>query len=70
MNLYPVLTKEACEGKLITIECGWGQAIKVLHAAYGVYSNGNTCGYTYKSDRGRCVASDSIKVGGERAEII
>ena len=54
-----VHTKEACENQRITIECGWGEHVEIKHAAYGVYSNGNSCGYKHKE---KCVAENSVEV--------
>ena len=51
---------EACEHSdtPLTITCDSGE-ITILAAAYGVYSNDNTCGSYYN---GNCVASSSLQV--------
>ena len=59
ISLYSVFEKEACGSKLLVIECGVGQKIRIKGAAWGVFSNGNSCGYTHET---KCVASNSKQV--------
>ena len=51
---------EACEhsGVPLSIDCGDG-FITVIDAAYGVYSNDNTCGVSYGGD---CLSTTSLEV--------
>ena len=56
-------TGEACEhsGVPLTIDCG-EKVIDIKHAAYGVYSNDNSCGLSYGGD---CLSSTSLQVQGK-----
>ena len=49
-----------CEksGVPLSIDCG-ENVIKIKHAAYGVYSNHNSCGHSYD---GICIAETSLQV--------
>ena len=51
---------ESCEhsGIPLSIDCG-EKVINIKHAAYGVYSNDNTCGLNYD---GNCVSKTSLQV--------
>ena len=51
---------EACEhsGTPLSIDCG-EKVISIVHAAYGVYSNDNTCGVSYGGD---CLSATSHQV--------
>ena len=53
-------TAEACEhsGVPLSINCG-EDLIDIKHAAYGVYSNDNTCGRSYD---GFCISESSLQV--------
>ena len=51
---------ESCEhsGIPLSIDCG-ENVIAIKHAAYGIYSNRNTCGRSYN---GKCNSGTSIQV--------
>ena len=51
---------EACEhsGTPLIMDCG-DNVINIKHAAYGVYSNDNTCGRFYDGD---CLSETSLEV--------
>ena len=49
---------EACERSSLSIDCG-EELINIKHAAYGVYSNENTCGLSHDGD---CNSATSLKV--------
>mgnify|MGYP007047489796 CR=1 FL=1 len=53
-------TAEACEhsGIPLSMDCG-DNVINIKHAAYGVYSNDNTCGRFYDGD---CLSETSLQV--------
>ena len=53
-------TAEACEhsGIPLIMDCG-DNVINIKHAAYGVYSNDNTCGRFYNGD---CLSETSLQV--------
>ncbi|XP_063691536.1 L-rhamnose-binding lectin CSL3-like [Bolinopsis microptera] len=57
---------EACEhsGIPISINCG-EEMINIKHAAYGVYSNENTCGLSYGGD---CISETSLQAMKERCD--
>ncbi|XP_063691539.1 SCO-spondin-like [Bolinopsis microptera] len=59
-------TAEACEhsGIPISINCG-DEMINIKHAAYGVYSNENTCGLSYGGD---CISETSLQAMKERCD--
>ncbi|XP_063691535.1 SCO-spondin-like [Bolinopsis microptera] len=59
-------TAEACEhsGIPISINCG-EEMINIKHAAYGVYSNENTCGLSYGGD---CISETSLQAMKERCD--
>ena len=60
LNYRLQFTAEACEhsGIPISINCG-EEMINIKHAAYGVYSNENTCGLSYGGD---CISETSLQV--------
>ena len=65
LNVHPQLCQyaisgEACEhsGTPLSIDCG-EKVISIVHAAYGVYSNDNTCGVSYGGD---CLSTTSLEV--------
>ena len=51
---------EACEhsGIPLSMDCG-DNVINIKHAAYGVYSNDNSCGFSYDGD---CFSETSLEV--------
>eukprot|EP00116_Pleurobrachia_bachei_P008872 sb/3469134/ len=57
---------EACEhsGEALAIDCS-PHVIKITHAAYGVYSNDNTCGRSYS---GTCESAISLEVMRARCD--
>lgn len=51
---------EACHEKQMIVECPLGKKIVILKAAYGIYSNANSCGYKQKN--GKCVSDMTLEV--------
>eukprot|EP00116_Pleurobrachia_bachei_P014379 sb/3474641/ len=58
-SLIKTESGEACEhsGEALVIDCS-PRVIKITQAAYGVYSNDNTCGRSY---RGTCESATSLE---------